>query len=140
MITLIKKIKYIDIVNKLNKVNKGIKIYEKNQESYKNPNIKVQINNSKKFAKELEKIIVGIDNNKIRIGRDFITEPGSIDLSWMHDPELYEEISQDVFARYNKDKYSLELLSIQNFLDNMNNEYIKNKKDAWKEFKSKNKN
>ena len=54
----------------------------------------------------------------------------------MHDPELYENISQDVFARYNKDKFSLELLSIQSFLDNINNEYIKNKKDAWKEFKT----
>ena len=54
----------------------------------------------------------------------------------MHDPELYEDISQDVFARYNKDKFSLELLSIQSFLDNINNEYIKNKKDAWKEFKT----
>ena len=53
----------------------------------------------------------------------------------MHDPELYEEISQDVFARYNKDKDSLELLSIQSFLDNINDEYIKNKKDALSEFR-----
>ena len=131
-----RKIKYIDIVNKLNKVNKGIKIYEKNHEYYNKPNIKDQINNSKKVAKGLEKIIAGIDNNKIPIGRDPIAEPGSIDLSWMHDPELYEQISQDVFARYNKDKDSNELLSIQSFLDNMNNEYTKNRKDAWKEFKT----
>ena len=80
-----RKMEYTDIVNKLNKVNNGIKIYKKNQESYNNPNIKDQIHNSKKFAKGLEKIIAGIDNNKTRIGRDFITEPGSIDLSWMHD-------------------------------------------------------
>ena len=59
-----KKVKYKYIVDKLNKVNKGIKIYEKNQKLYKNsPNIKDQINNSKKFAKGLEKIIVGIDDN-----------------------------------------------------------------------------
>ena len=127
----------MDIVDKLNKVNKRIKIYEKNQKLYKNsPNIKDQINNSKKFAKGLEKIIAGIDNNKIRIGKDFITEPGSIYLSWMYDPPLYEEISQDVFSRYNKDKDSLELLSIQSFLDNINDEYIKNKKDALSEFKT----
>ena len=120
-----------------NKVNNGVKIYEKNQKFYKNsPSIKDQINNSKKFAKGLEKIIVGFDNNKIRIGRGFITEPGSIDLSWMHDPKLYEEISQDIFARYNKDKDSSELLSIQIFLDDINNGYIKNKKDALKEFKT----
>ena len=124
-----KKIKYEDIVDKLNKLNKWIKIYEKNQKLYKNSrNIKDQINSSKKFAKGLEKIIVGIDNNKFCIGRYFITEPGSTDLSWMQDPELYEEISQDVFARYNKDKDSNELLSIQTFLDNINEEYIKTKK------------
>ena len=65
-----------------------------------------------------------------------MTEPGSIDLSWMHDPELCEEISQDVFAPYNKDNNSLELFSIQTFLDNINSKYIKNKKDALREFKT----
>ena len=100
------------------------------------PNIEDQINNRKKFAKGLKEIIAGIDNNKILIGIDLKAEPGSIDLSWMNDPELYEEISQDVFALYNKDKDSNELLSIQSFLDNINDEYIKNKKDAWKESKT----
>ena len=105
-----KKIKYEDIVDKLDKVNKGIKIYEKNQNLYKNsPNI-------------------------FQVAK--CQEPGSIDLSWMHDPELYEEISQDVFGRYNKDKDSNELLSIQSILDNINDEYIKNKKDALNEFKT----
>ena len=34
------KVKYMNIRDKLNKVNKGMKIYEKNQELYKNkPNI-----------------------------------------------------------------------------------------------------
>ena len=128
---------YEDIKNKLNEVNNGIKIYEKDPKAYENsPNIKNQITNSKKFAKGLENIIVGIDNNKIRIGKDFITEPDSIDLSSMSDPALYEEISQDVFARYNEDPYSLELLSIQSFLDDINSKYIKNKKDALSKFKS----
>ena len=54
----------------------------------------------------------------------------------MHDPELYEEISQDVNAQYNKDKDSFELLSIQSFLDNINDEYIRNKRDALSEFKT----
>ena len=54
----------------------------------------------------------------------------------MLDPELYEEISQDVFARYNKDNDFDELLSLQSFLDNINNEYIKSKKDALSEFKT----
>ena len=60
----------------------------------------------------------------------------NIDLSWMYNPQLYDEISQDVFARYSKDKHSNELLSIQNFLDNITEEYIKNKKDASEEFKT----
>ena len=77
----------MDIVDRLNEVNNGIKVCKKYKKLYKNsPDIKDQINNSKEFDKGLEKIIVGIDNNKICIGRDFITEPGSIDLSWIHDP------------------------------------------------------
>ena len=60
----------------------------------------------------------------------------NIDLSWMYNPKLYNEISQDVVAIYNKDKHSNELKSIQAFLDNITNEYIKNKKDAWEKFKT----
>ena len=60
----------------------------------------------------------------------------NIDLSWMYNPRLYDEISQDVFARHNKDKHSNELLSIQNFLDSITNKYIKNKKDALEELKT----
>ena len=60
----------------------------------------------------------------------------NIDLSWMYNPQLYDRISQDVVARYNKDKHSNKLLSIQMFLDNITNEYIKNKKDALEEFKT----
>ena len=56
-------------------------------------------------------------------------------LSWMYNPQLYNEISEDVVDRHNKDKKSNELKSIQTFLDNITNEYIKNKKDALEEFK-----
>ena len=59
-----------------------------------------------------------------------------IDLSWMYNLQLYDKISQEVVARYNKDKHSNELLSIQTFLDNITNEYIKNKKDALEEFRT----
>ena len=60
----------------------------------------------------------------------------NINLSWMYNPQLYDEISQDVFARYNKDKHSNEFISIQNFLDNITNEYVKNKTDALQKFKN----
>ena len=32
----------------------------------------------------------------------------NIDLSWMYNPQLYDKISKDVVARYNKDKHSNE--------------------------------
>ena len=60
----------------------------------------------------------------------------NIDLSWMYNSQRYDEISQDVLARYNKDKHSNELKSIQTFLDDITNDHIKNKKDALKEFKT----
>ena len=47
-----------DINNQLDEVNKGTEIYEKNKDSYKNsPNITDKVNNSKKFAEGLKKII-----------------------------------------------------------------------------------
>ena len=60
----------------------------------------------------------------------------NIDLPWMHNPQLYDKISQDVVGKYNEGKKSNELKSIQNFLDNITNEYINNKKDALEEFKT----
>ena len=54
----------------------------------------------------------------------------------MYNPQLYDKISHDAVANYNKDKHSNELLSIQTFLDNITNEYIKNKKDTLEEFKT----
>ena len=43
----------------------------------------------------------------------------NIDLSWMHNPRLYDKIRRNVADRYNKDKKSNELKSIQIFLDSM---------------------
>ena len=51
------------------------------------------------------------------------------------DPELFNQINNDVTNRYRKDKNSTGLLYIQDFLDDINNEYIENKDDARKKFK-----
>ena len=52
------KIKEKDILDKLNKVNKGVEIYEKNKDLYKNsPNIEDQIINSKKYVEGLKKLL-----------------------------------------------------------------------------------
>ena len=109
----VKKIERKDILDKLNKVNKGIEIYEKNKNLYKNsPNIENQIIKSIKYAEGLKKIIRLIDSNKIRIGKDLV-QASTIAISWIDDCELYKQINEDVFAKYRKDKDSFELLSIK---------------------------
>ena len=60
----------------------------------------------------------------------------NIDLPWMYNPQLYDEISQYVVDRHNKDKKSNELKSIQTFLDSITKGYIKNKNDVLGEFKT----
>ena len=62
------------------------------------------------------------------------------DLSWMNDLQLYKKIASEVFSRYNGDKNSFELFTLQTFIDNINNECVKNKKHAREEFKNVKKN
>ena len=88
---------------------------------------------NKKFAKMLKKVLNEIINNKIYKKSDIIKKV--IDVTWINDPKLFNKINKDVTDRYLKDKKSSELSYIQSFLDDINNEYIKNKKDAFKEFK-----
>ena len=63
-----------------------------------------------------------------------------IDLSWINDLQLYKKIASDVFSRYNGDKDSFELFTCRTFIDKINNERVKNKKDAREEFKTVRKN
>ena len=58
-----------------------------------------------------------------------------IDLSWINDLQLYKKIASEVFSRYNGDKDSFELFTRRTFIDNINNQRVKNKKDAQEEFK-----
>ena len=51
------------------------------------------------------------------------------DLSWMNDLQLYKKITSEVFSRYNGDKNSFELFTLRTFIDNINNERVKNKKE-----------
>ena len=59
----------------------------------------------------------------------------NIDITWIDDPKLFNEINNDVTNRYRKNKNSTELLSIQDFLDDINDEHIENKDDARNKFK-----
>ena len=116
------KIKRKEIEKQINKIKYAIKIYKKNQKAFKNiPDIKNRINKNKKLVKMLKKFL---DKRKI------------IDITWIDDPELFNQINNDVTNRYCKDKNSTELLFIQDFLDDINNEYIENKDDAREKFKN----
>ena len=84
------KIKRKEIEKQLNKIKYAIKIYKKNQKPFKNiPDIKNRINKNKKLAKMLKKFL---DKRKI------------IDITWIDDPELFNQINNDVTNRYRKDK------------------------------------
>ena len=52
----------------------------------------------------------------------------------MNNSKVYKDISQDITKRYNKDNNSNELSSFKSFIDNINDKYIKNKKDTINEF------
>ena len=116
------KIKRKEIEKRINKIEYAIKMYKKNKKAFENiPNIKNSVNKNKKLVKMLKKFF---DKKKI------------VDITWIDDPELFNQINNDFTNRYCKDKNSAELLSIQGFLDDINNEYIENKDDARKKFKN----
>ena len=77
------------------------------------------------------------DNGNDDSGND---KTNFIDLSWMYDLQLYKKIASEVFSRYNGDKHLFELFTLRTLIDNINNERVKNKKDAQEEFKNVKKN
>ena len=48
----------------------------------------------------------------------------------MNDLQLYKKIASEVFSRYNGGKNSFELFILPTFIENINYERVKNKKDA----------
>ena len=68
--------------------------------------------------------------------KKFLDKRKIVDITWIDDPELFNQINNTATTRNSKDKNSAELLSIQNFLDDINNEYIENKDDAREKFKN----
>ena len=120
------KIKRKEIEKQINKIEHAIKIYKKNKKAFENiSNIKNSVNKNRKLVKMLKQFL---DKRKI------------IDITWIDNPELFNQINNDVTNRYRKDRDSTELLSIQDFLDDINNEYIENKDDAREKFKNLKKN
>ena len=76
------------------------------------------------------------DDNGNDDGDDGDDKKNFIDLSWINDLQLYKKIASEAFSRYNRDKDSFELFTLQTFIGNINNERVKNKKDAREEFKT----
>ena len=91
------------------------------------------MNKNEKFVKMLKKVLNEIITKKIY--RKSSTKKKIIDISWIDNPNLFNQISNDITNRYREDRDSTELLSIQNFLGDINSEDIKDNKDARKKFK-----
>ena len=116
-----------DIIKKTRVLNNTSRVYNNLLKRYKDE----YFEKYKQYNEEWEKKYDYKNITDLTDDKNF-----NIDLSWTYNPELYDEISHDVIDRYNKNKKSNELKSIQTFLDNVTNEYIKNKKDALEEFKT----
>ena len=97
------------------------------------PNIESKMNKNEKLAKMLKKVLNEIITNKIY--KKSSAKKKIIDISLIDNPKLFNQVNNDVTNRYSKEKDSTELLSIQNFLDAINNEDIKNKDDAREKLK-----
>ena len=80
------------------------------------------------------------NGNRNDDGDDRDDKKSFIYLSWINDLQLYKKIASEVFSRYNGDKDSFELFNLRTFIGNINNERVKNKKDAREEFKTVKKN
>ena len=76
----------------------------------------------------------GDDNGNDNGNDDKDDKKSFIDLSWINDLQLYKKIASD------GDKDSFELFTLRTLIDNINNERVKNKKDAREEFKTVKKN
>ena len=128
-------IEYKKIKEQLNKTTDAIKFYKENKKMFKNiPDIESKMNKNEKFVKMLKKVLNEIITNKIY--KKSIIKNKIIDITWVDDSKLFNQINNDVTNRYRKDKFSTELLSIQDFLDDINNEDITNKDDARKKLKT----
>ena len=114
-----------DNIDKKNRVlNVTLTTYKNLLNAYKSE----YLENIENYDKELQEKY-DYKNLKYILAKDLL----NLNLSCINDNKLYQNVREDVFDRYKKDNKSPELLSIANFLDKIDNEYIKNKKDAREE-------
>ena len=105
--------------------------YEKNPK----PNQKI-ISNSNKTLKGVELIRSLIDDDNLRVPREYFAKPlNNTNLSWMKDEEGYEETAGEADSDYIKGNNGNELKLIKNFITKINNDKINNKDTAASEFR-----
>ena len=77
-----------------------------------------------------------ISNGEFKVPGEYYDKPNNnIDLSWIHDPDGYEEIAREADSNYMKDKNDNELKLIKDFITKINNGTINNKNKAGNEFR-----
>ena len=99
----------------------------------KNKNI---INTSNKIISAIKIFKSMIDNDEFRIpGEYYAKANNNIDLSWINDPDGYEEIDKEASAYHTKGKNNNELTLVKDFITKINNGTINNKNKAGNEFR-----
>ena len=120
----------IDMIER--SIKNGIRIYQKRPLTDKNKSI---INTSNKIVGAIKIFKSMIDNDEFRIPGEYYAKPNNnIDLSWINDPDGYEEIAEEADAYRTKGKNNNELKLLKDFITKIDNGTI-NKNNAGNEFK-----
>ena len=114
-------------------IKNGVRIYQKRPRTDKNKSI---INTSNKIISAIKIFKSMIDNDEFRIPGEYYAKPNNnIDLSWINDPDGYEEIAEEVGAYHTKGKNNNELKLVKGFITKINSGTINNKNKAANEFR-----
>ena len=122
-----KDISYKDIKGLRNNINLAVKYYPDENKSI--------INNSNKVIKDIDLIILLIDNDNLRIPGQYSAKPlYNTNLSWIKNKNEYEYVADEAGSDYVKGNNDTELKIIIDFITKINNGKI-NESNAASEFK-----
>ena len=129
-----KNISYEEIKSMTNNIKEAVKLSQKGRSKYSDK--RSIINNSNKTIKGIELITSLIDNDKLRIPREYYAKPlNNTNLSWTKDEEGYEQIAEEAGSNYRKGNNDNELELIKDFITKINNSKTNNKDTAASEFR-----
>ena len=122
-----KNISYEDIKGLRNNINLAVKYYPNENKSI--------INNSNKVIKDIDLIILLIDNDNLRIPGQYYAKPlDNTNLSWIKNKNEYNHVADDAGSDYVKGNNDKELKIIKDFITKISNGKI-NESNASSEFK-----